>query len=292
MSATDVKDSKSEKPTAIGRLPKDHKFPVPAGFRSAKSIDFQEGKIVFVRGKKAVCKGFEFPLVYWVSPDSEHTKHRSFVTDPDMFTILVDESATSAPTPSSSLSSASATPSTPVGDAPVSFSLGFEPKTQKIEKKQGTEIEVKDLKQGNLVVEDCENVTLVCSDSLSTLSLRNSSNVRLTLPSVSRTDLIGVQKCSITLRERGTYTLELDNSKETSISFPKDSDSVVVISSPSSATTTLIASGGGGEDIKHVVELPPASSEASSHSNSKSKTTYMQGAFKTIALTAVAGASS
>eukprot|EP00456_Euglypha_rotunda_P019298 TRINITY_DN17122_c0_g1_i1.p1 TRINITY_DN17122_c0_g1~~TRINITY_DN17122_c0_g1_i1.p1 ORF type:complete len:103 (-),score=21.36 TRINITY_DN17122_c0_g1_i1:10-318(-) len=49
---------------------------VESKFRPAKSIDFQEGKAIYVRGKRGICKRYEYPLVYWIYDGEESEKHR------------------------------------------------------------------------------------------------------------------------------------------------------------------------------------------------------------------------
>eukprot|EP00808_Paulinella_micropora_P028322 g48938.t1 len=60
-------------------------------FRLARPEDFQSGRTIYVRWRKATCKNFSHPHVYWTFEGDDRELHRSVSSNPEMFTVMLDD---------------------------------------------------------------------------------------------------------------------------------------------------------------------------------------------------------
>jgi len=56
-------------------------------FRPATLSDLVEGKFIFIRYRKAFIRRVEYPLVWYLWEDDVIERHRSFLANPEMFTV-------------------------------------------------------------------------------------------------------------------------------------------------------------------------------------------------------------
>jgi len=57
-------------------------------FRPATLTDLAEGKFIYVRYRKALCRRVDFPLIWYLIFGEQVERHRSFMANPEMFTVM------------------------------------------------------------------------------------------------------------------------------------------------------------------------------------------------------------
>jgi len=230
-------------------------------FRPAKSIDFQEGKILYVRGRKGTCRRFEYPLVHWVFSDEDVEKHRSFLINADMFTVPREED---------------------LGQSTGESAASGKSSKVFIHKKKGEELKLDAKTPQSLQIEACEDCTLVLSEPVLSLTLVNCTNIKTTFVSVaSRCELIKSGGCTFVCQSScGTYFLE--DSIGTKIIFPKNSPGSVQWLTVKALKTVLEAHDSeGSKTLSHDIEKAAIEKEIADSALVRLRTTYIKGTFST-----------
>jgi len=216
-------------------------------FRPAKSIDFVEGKILYVRGGKAICRRFEYPLVYWTFQGEDIEKHRSFLVNPDMFSVLKEEQEDE--------------PDRKDSEHAIVISK---------QKNQELRPEVK-LGKG-LHLSACEDCTITLTEQVAFLKLTNCVRVNVSFVAASNCELIKSSACLLVCQSIcATYLF--DDSHSCRIVFPKNAVEQIQWLTSKSSKNILEAQTSSDAEKPVIFEIPEQGDNL--------RTIYDKGIFKT-----------
>jgi len=217
-------------------------------FRPAKSIDFAEGKILYVRGGKAICRRFEYPLVYWTFQGEDIEKHRSFLVNPDMFTVLKEE------------------------EHEDEVDRKDSEHAVVISKQKGQELRPEVKLGKGLHLSACEDCTVTVSEQVAFLKLTDCVHVTVSFLVTVNCELIKSSGCLLVC-QNSCSTYLLDDSHSCRIVFPKTAPEQIQWLTSKSSKTLLEAQTSSDSEKPVIFEI--------AEQGGNLRTIYDKGTFKT-----------
>eukprot|EP00808_Paulinella_micropora_P019480 g65234.t1 len=273
--------SSASNPTVMHRTAAEHPWRPGPGeekfrelYQTAKPADFQPGRILYVRNRKATCNRFEYPLVYFTFEGETLEKHRSFSADPDQFMVPRTEDSSNSKSSEKTTTSATTTTAPTSTSSEKAAAKSFQAGGKGSGEDNPFEAELEDVMFAKKK-DACEDCTLNLPEEVASLTLRNCRNVRATFASLSNSCTVDNSAQCILRCTTSCSKYVVMSSPGTLVKFPKDAESVEWYTALSKDIKLEALDRGGTAAETLVINPDPQGDQTSTY-----QTRYQKGAFQ------------
>lgn len=223
---------------------------------STLNNDFEEGGVIYVRGRKATCKRTDdYPLIFWAYDDNPSAiYHRSLKDDADMFSLYPPETDSKTELKDETYGTLTDSP-----DPASSEAVGSQPPKTTYENLEDDIVACDVQAPGAVHIEKCSQTTFTLDNQVSSITLVGCNDVTVNFLSVISTcDVLQSSNCQILCKEQCT-SFTLEDCEKINITFPNkdvaESSEVKVITRKCN-DITLVAKAdpySDGEDVRYKV---------------------------------------